>query len=244
MENSAGQVFQSWIDPPRSGAWNMKRDRQLLYGVEATELPVTVLRLYGWDRPTISIGRNQDPVDAVDTQFCQKSRIPVIRRPTGGRAVLHSEEVTYSIVSNDGKLFPKGSLLECYRKIAAVLQDALERLGVQCEVAPASHSRGVSRRKRSPCFAAASRYELLRDGRKIAGNAQHRLRRSFLQHGSIPLNVDYELYGNCLGVPPPTLQQTMISVSEAAGHQVRFQEVAAALKDSLADYLRVQDAGG
>ena len=117
------------IDAAASGAENMYRDRLLLQQAESSADLVTVVRLYGWSRPTVSLGRHQDPAQAIDLPYCKRNEIEWVRRPTGGRAVLHGEELTYAVVSNDPHLFPLGSISATYRLFSGILARGLGALG-------------------------------------------------------------------------------------------------------------------
>ncbi len=218
------------IDPFRTGARNMSIDRELLQQAEESPTPFTQVRLYGWHPPAVSIGRHQDPETAVAAEVCARRGIAVVRRPTGGRAVFHDRELTYAVVSNHPALMD-GGITTAYRWVAAALQAALRAIGVETEIARGEPVTAPgSELRRHPCFASASRHELLVGGRKVAGSAQRRLRRSFLQHGSIPLEIDYPLMAELLGSEEQVLRQRMISVSEAAGRRVAFRELAEVLQ--------------
>ena len=210
------------LDPALDGEANMAVDAELLAALEAAEEPRTVLRFYSWIRPTISLGRNQKPEKAVDLDFCREEGVDVVRRPTGGRAVLHDDELTYAVASNDLSYFADGSIYETYRMISEALSAGYGALGVETLLAPDTRRLGASKNGSDyPCFVSPSRYELMVDGRKIVGSAQRRLRRSFLQHGSMPITcnrpmlarvacledealLDEEMCGieECLGVRP------------------------------------------
>ncbi len=222
------------VDPAQPGSTNMQIDRTLLDEAEQEAEARSFLRFYRWDVPTVSIGHHQQPERAADAAYCAANHIPVVRRPTGGRAVLHDCELTYAVVSNDHRFFPLDSLDQTYLIIARALQGGLARLGV-CSHLAGGREIGSSARidLKNPCFASASRHELLVGGRKIAGSAQRRLKRSFLQHGSIPLELDVSLMAGALGVSEQLIAASTISVSEAAGREVGFEELAAALKEGF-----------
>src|SRR5262245_49815338 len=93
------------IDPAMDGACNMAIDGALLQEVASSEVPRTIVRLYGWSTPTISLGRNQQVDKAVDRVYCRANGIQIVHRPTGGRAVLHDDELTYAVISNDNEQF-------------------------------------------------------------------------------------------------------------------------------------------
>jgi lipoate-protein ligase A len=177
---------------PLSGACNMALDESLLESVAAgRSLPV--LRLYGWAPPTVTLGYFQRAESTVNLEACCRLGIDVVRRITGGRAVLHHREVTYAVISPErSPLFP-GGILENYRVIARMLQQTLDSFGLATTLAP-GRSRGSSGSgaQQSACFTAPATYELLHAGCKVTGSAQKRQGDAFLQHGSIPVELDPE----------------------------------------------------
>jgi lipoate-protein ligase A len=175
----------------------MALDGWLLRRCEAGD-PGSVLRLYRWDRPTISLGRHQDPgTDRIDLDRCRRLGVSVVRRPTGGRAVYHGPGLTYAVIAP----IPRDArtVAETYRWVAAALLDGLRALGL-----PVSE---LGRRKRAAgplqaaCYAAPSMGEVALAGGKWIGSAQRRLHRAFLQHGAIPLCDDSESLAACLDFP-------------------------------------------
>lgn len=183
-------------------ASNMALDEALLLAQEAGAAPPT-LRVYGWNTPTLSLGYAQPTAQAVDLAACAQYGVTVIRRPTGGRAVLHDQEVTYSVVLPTTSPIGPGTLTADYRRLGIALAAALQRLGLPVRLARASlHSHSLRTATSPACFAALSRYELSLAGKKIVGSAQKRLRHALLQHGSIPLWLDRRRLFECLRVPP------------------------------------------
>ncbi len=230
------------VDPPRSGIENMRIDLALLNNLEKCSEKMTSLRFYDWEIPTVSLGKHQKAEGAVDYSYCRQSAIPVVHRPTGGRAVLHDCELTYAVVSNDPNCFPLSSIRETYRLIAMGLQEGMEGLGIVTQLAGTSRkSRRLSRQQREdPCFVSPSCCELLYEGRKIVGSAQRRLRRSFLQHGSIPLQVNHPKMAASLGVSEELLRMSVVSVSEALGRAVARQTLCEALQTGFERVFRVK----
>lgn len=228
------------IEPPRTGQANMAIDSAWLNFAEKTESPFTFVRFYRWNTPTASFGRHQDPSVALAYDYCKENDIPVVRRPTGGRAVLHGNEVTYAVISNDLDLFPVPSILETYCRIAEGLKLGFDRLGIQTTLSPGGRVLPATARidATKPCFSSPSKYELLCGSRKLAGSAQHRLKRSFLQHGSIPIEIDYGLMSRALGFDRQSLQDSMISVSEASGGKASFEQVAECLAEGFQDLFK------
>ena len=182
------------LDGALAGETNMAIDGDLLASVQADPEPRTVLRLYSWAAPTISLGRNQKIDRAVDMEFCRAEGLDVVHRPTGGRAVLHDDEVTYAVVSNDPTDFDGGTVYGTYRRISEALAEGYRRLGADVALAPDTRRLGASGNGADyPCFVSPSRYELMVGGRKVAGSAQRRLGRGFLQHGSLPITCNRAL---------------------------------------------------
>lgn len=171
-----------------SGAMNMAIDDALLQAVACGASP-PVLRIYRWRPATLTLGYAQSPGTAVDLAACAEAGIDVVRRPTGGRAVLHDHEVTYAVIAPCSEPFST-SVAQCYRTIAGVLQSALRSLGLAAELVP-GQQRG--QQGRAVCFTAPAQHELLIEGCKVAGCAQKRRGAAFLQHGSLPLEIDLAL---------------------------------------------------
>lgn len=212
----------------------MDLDWKNLQKVEASNLPITIIRLYQWDQPTVSVGKHQRAEKAVDLAHCGANGVPVVHRPSGGRAVFHDDEVTYAVASNDPALFPIQSISRTYQVVASALTRGLRTLGIEVELAPGTPSSlprdAASSVRDTPCFVTPSRHELLYMNRKLVGSAQRRLRRSFLQHGSIPLTIDYDEMGRILGFSVEILRQNIISITEAAGSPIDFAQAAAAFR--------------
>jgi lipoate-protein ligase A len=143
------------------------------------------LRFYTWSEPTLSLGRFEDR-DVIDVARAREDGVGLVRRPTGGRVVLHCEDLTYAVaVSRSAGRSP----LESYRMISECVASGIARLGIEVRL---ERSTGVkSEVRRKPCFVSTSRYEVLCRGRKIAGSAQKVGKAAVLQHGSIPLGRGY-----------------------------------------------------
>jgi lipoate-protein ligase A len=224
----------------RDAASNMALDEALLVMHEAGTTPPT-LRVYGWCQPTLSLGYAQNAQQEVDLAACHAQGVAVIRRPTGGRAVLHDQEVTYSVVMplalDDGP----HTIMEHYRRIGMALAAALQALGLPVYLARPQVRAASTRAPASPaCFAALSRYELSVVGKKIVGSAQKRAQRALLQHGSIPLWMDRQRLFQCLQVPPEhraalvqTAYTTMGAVNEVAPRPVSLAAVHEALRQGF-----------
>lgn len=218
----------------------MALDEALMFRARSTG--EWVLRVYGWSAPTLSLGRNQSARTAYDAAALANAGIDVVRRPTGGRAVLHDREVTYSVTA---PAVDAGALKESYTRINRLLLDGLRSLGVAAEVANVPRA---PKPDLSPCFERPSPGELMAAGRKLAGSAQWREHDALLQHGSILVDGDQAPVSALLreplasSTPPATLRALL-------GREPTAREVADALfdavrrhEDSLATDLAVDDA--
>jgi lipoate-protein ligase A len=203
----------------RTGADNMARDDALLREAERTGH--AFLRLYRWSPPCLSFGRNEPAATRYDRAAVERLGLDVVRRPTGGRAVWHDDEVTYAVAAPVAAF---GSLAMSYRAIHTRLAAALRTLGVPAELAPAARVRGLGA---GACFSAPVGGEVTVDGRKIIGSAQVRLESAFLQHGSILLGGSQEVI-QAVSCRPSAVSATT-SLSAVLGRTVTFTEVADAI---------------
>jgi lipoate-protein ligase A len=159
--------------------------RDIAMQARARHTSETVLSIYSWSRPTLSFGRNQTATGLFDVERIRRAEVDVVRRPTGGRAILHDREVTYSVTA---PLESSPSLRDTYDRINQILLLGLAKLGVGAEVAtPAERASAPGIR---PCFATPSEGELAAAGRKLVGSAQWRDEGALLQHGSILVDDD------------------------------------------------------
>lgn len=176
-----------------SGYRNMAVDEAIMLEHARGNVPPT-LRLYRWDPPTLTIGYFQDLAEEIDVEACRKEGFNCVRRLTGGRAILHDDELTYSIVAREDNATVSGTILESYLKISQGIVQSLANLGIAVEVAS-----GAKKEKGSAaCFDSPSWYEITCQGRKLAGSAQTRKQGVILQHGSVPLSLDAEKLFNVL----------------------------------------------
>src|SRR2546422_10508599 len=193
-------MWELIIDGPIDGIRNMAIDAALLDEVDSSSDLRTIVRFYGWVRPTVSLGRNQTIDKAVDTEYCIANGIDVVHRPTGGRAVLHDDELTYAVISNDSSFFGD-TIYGNYKRVSEALCLGYTRLGVPAVLAPDTRKTNpASNGGDPPCFLSPARYELMVGGRKIVGSAQRRVRRSFLQHGSMPVTCNRDNLARATGV--------------------------------------------
>jgi lipoyl(octanoyl) transferase len=201
------------------------------------------LRFYTWDPPALSLGYFQRLEDVADVAACHRLGVDIVSRPTGGRALLHHRELTYSVTAPEGCLKIPASVLEAYRLFSRALVRGLTRLGVPAELAPGSgRGRGLAP---GACFDAPAAYELQVAGKKVAGSAQMRRDGALLQHGSILFSLPLELYRQVLLPPPGSGPDFLRSLEEGAagledlGYRVDLEDLKAALRDGFAEVLDI-----
>lgn len=212
------------LTDPMSGVRNMAFDEALMERARRTGQ--WVFRVYGWSAPTLSFGRNQTARGAYDAAALEARGIDVVRRPTGGRAILHWREATYSVTGPDSGA---GSLRESYERINRLLVAGLRELGVA--VAPADERRAVAPGL-APCFDHPSTGELVHDGRKLVGSAQWRHDGALLQHGSILVEDDQSVVPTLLAssaAPSVAPVARPATLADALGRSPSLAEVAEAL---------------
>jgi lipoate-protein ligase A len=190
--------WRTLLSPPLSGAENMACDLALMDRARRTD--EAVLRIYSWKEPTLSFGRNQK-ASGYDRDALARAGLAVVRRPTGGRAILHHREITYSVTAPAAT---GESIAAAYDWINGLLLRALRSLGVQAMIAtPSSRAPAPDA---NPCFAEPSAGEITHGGRKLVGSAQYREAGAMLQHGSILISDDQSSLAALAGggaVPAP-----------------------------------------
>ena len=201
-------------DAPGSGARNMAVDEFLLERAES-EGGAPVLRLYSFDPPAVTLGFHQDAARAVDAGAASADGVDVVRRITGGRALLHDGELTYSVTALTGPPFGE-ALSDTFTAIAGVIVAALRRIGIEAQLGSARHV-SVEKSMTSPCLVSTSRHEITAGGRKISGSAQRRAGGAFIQHGSILLRRGSERIGRYLPGDWKDLAATITTVEDETG---------------------------
>jgi lipoate-protein ligase A len=227
------------LDGLLDGVSNMAIDAALLEEVEACSEATTVVRFYQWRRPTVSLGKHQKVENAVDRDYCRARGFDIVHRPTGGRAVLHDDELTYAVISNDTTHFGD-TIYANYRSVSEALCDAFHRVGVPAVLAPETRKGPVQPVQNGgsdpPCFLSTSRYELTVRGRKIVGSAQRRLKRSFLQHGSMPISCDRQALALATRMPDAgALFEEMAGLAEFLPQRPAINELTNALVGAFQD---------
>jgi lipoate-protein ligase A len=222
---------------PADGATNMAVDEAILRAVAAGLVPPT-LRFYSWEPACLSLGRAQ-PVADVDLDPLRAAGFGLVRRPTGGRAILHVDELTYSVVAPQDDPRVTGGIVESYRRLSAGLMRGLERLGM---VNLAADQRIANHRPEGPvCFEVPSDYEITVGGRKLVGSAQMRAQRAVLQHGALPLYGDITRICPLLAAhpDPERVRARATTVEQALGRTVTWERMADVLAAGFAEALNL-----
>ena len=183
---------------------NMALDESLLNWLRQGIIPPT-LRFYGWSAPSLSVGHFQDVDQTIDFDALQKYNGQFVRRLTGGSAVLHDDELTYSLViSEQHPSIPK-TVGEAYYVLSKGVVEGYKNLGISVDYAIPKES---ARKDRTPvCFEKPAYYEMVIDGKKISGNAQTRKTGVLLQHGSIPMSIDTQMLFDLFHYPSEDVRQ-------------------------------------
>jgi lipoate-protein ligase A len=216
--------------PAAHGAWNMAVDEALLEAVGRGESPAT-LRLYDWEPPCLSLGYAQ-PLADVDLLRLQEHGWELVRRPTGGRAILHTDELTYSVIAPLHEPRVEGGVLKSYSRLASALMEAFRLLDLPVEINDQEVTK--TRIPNPVCFEVPSTSEITVNGKKLVGSAQARRKESILQHGSVPLTGDLSRIVQVLVFPSDKarmlaaerLLQRATTVETALGKVVSWSEAA------------------
>ncbi len=229
--------FRLIYDGYHNGASNMARDEAISRMVSSgRQLPT--LRFYGWMPASISLGQSQR-IRTVDEAACSADGVDVVRRATGGLAILHTDEFTYSISLPIHHPLAEGDVMTSYRRIANAIIETLKRLGVHD--AGADTVAKEDKAKGPVCFEAPSDYEVVGGGKKLVGSAQWRRVDAVLQHGSLPLYGDIgRVCRYLVGAPEPErVRLHATTLSDILGRPITYEEVATAWRAAFADVLDI-----
>jgi lipoate-protein ligase A len=254
MNHFSHRTWRLILHPPGRGAWNMAVDEAILEAAGCGDAPPT-LRLYAWEPPCLSLGHAQ-PFSDVDWLALQSKGWDVVRRPTGGRAILHADELTYSVCGPLDEPRLSGGVLESYRALSEALLSALHTLNIPAEahekpsaappthavhhptaqIAPENALLADNGRNNPVCFEVPSSYEITVGGKKLIGSAQARRKEGVLQHGSLPLHGDLTRVVQVLAFPDEVARQAAVqrlvqraTTAEAVlGRALAWQEAAEA----------------
>ena len=229
-------MTEAWLrridHEPAPGAWNMAVDEALLEACMAGAPGFPCVRFYTWNPPALSLGFHQEARGAADLRALQDLGVDLVRRPTGGRAVLHERELTYAVIASSRRGPLAGPVMTTYRRISEALVQGLRRLQVPAELAAGDPRAG--KRATEPCFSLLSASEISAAGAKLAGSVQLQRGGCLLQHGSIPLSLDRQRVEHATG---GRLAGPARGVEQILGRAVEFRELADALAAGFAGQL-------
>lgn len=230
-------------DHPAPGAWNMAVDTAILEAVAAGE-SLPTLRLYAWNPVCLSLGYGQR-IAEIDHERRLERGWDIVRRPTGGRAILHTDELTYSVALPSDDDLAAGTVVDSYRGLSRALMAGLGHLGARLESRPSERASG--NHLGPVCFETPSHYEITWAGRKLLGSAQVRRARGVLQHGSLPLVGDIGRIVDALAYPDEHAREAAralvraraTTLTEVLGQDKGFDQVSAALVIGFQSTLQV-----
>jgi lipoate-protein ligase A len=240
------------ISPPANGSWNMAVDEAIMHSV-ARKATLPTLRLYAWEPPCCSLGYAQS-INEIDLERLQNLDWQIVRRPTGGRAILHTDELTYAVIAPDSEPRMAGGVLESYQVLSQALLIALINLGVQASVQESSNAQAEpnssahSVKQQNPvCFEIPSSYEITIAGKKILGSAQARKQGVVLQHGTLPLGGNITRLVQILRFDSETdrqiaskrLLEKATTVNGCVTHPIDWQQAAQTITSAFAQTLNL-----
>jgi len=200
----------------------------------------SIFRVYRWQPYAISLGYNQDPGD-LNLEKCKQDKIDVVRRPTGGRAILHAEEITYSIIIPKESDFYSPDVLTTYNLINRGILKGLHLIGVKAELVERSteeNEKSSAHKDKIPCFSKSAKYEIAFQSKKLVGSAQRRYEHSILQHGSILVGTSHLRLADYIAILKGTriekfrqaLAEKTISISQILPKKINYDKIIWAIK--------------
>lgn len=245
-ERSTWRVLRT---PPADGAWNMAMDEAVMEAAGRGEVLPT-LRLFAWEPPCLSIGYAQ-PFSDIDEACLRAKGWGIVRRPTGGRAILHADELTYSVAGPLDEWRLKGDIPTSYRRISEAILKALEQLKLRVEAQPKEEPPKGSQSD-PVCFEMPSTYEITVGGKKLVGSAQARRKGALLQHGTVPLYGDLTRITQVLVFPDEEgralaadkLLARAATVESALGRKVEWNEATGHFEIAFSEVLNLELENG
>jgi len=242
--NYERQTWRVLEHPPAKGAWNMAVDEAILESIYSGDSPPT-LRLYAWQPTCLSLGHAQ-PYSEVNIEALAAKGWELVRRPTGGRAILHVDELTYAVIASEREPRVKGGVLESYLRLSQALIESLRLLGLSPQ---AEKKESVSKKgKPNPvCFEVPSNYEITVNGKKLIGSAQARRKEGILQHGALPLYGDLARIITALQFPNETAKTSAkdrllahaTTVENELGQVITWQQASHAVQQAFSKVLNL-----
>ena len=230
------------ITDPANAFYNMALDEALLKAYPKQKIPT--LRIYSWSPDSISIGANQKPENSVNIENCLADRIDVVRRITGGQAIYHSNELTYSVVAAIEDLGASISVKDSYKKICNCIINAYQYLGLEASFAYQQKGANFYKIKTELCFASREDCDIVINNRKIGGNAQKRQRHALLQHGSIPFSYSEKKLHNYIKNINNNINSCSASLNDLSEKKYTFKDVQTAVTQGFKKSYKFSNAKG
>lgn len=238
----------SWrlvITPQSNGAWNMAVDEAILKSFSLSN-PLPVLRLYAWEPACLSLGYAQPSAD-VDFDRLNSRGWQVVRRPTGGRAILHTDEITYAVIAPHNEPRMAGGVLESYQVLSKALLRALDLINTPAEAISNPEAQSATDTTDPICFEVPSNFEITVKGKKLIGSAQARKKEGVLQHGTLPLFGDLARITQVLNFQDEEKRQQAaerllshaITVEGALGKRISWDDAAQAFIEGFKESLNI-----
>ncbi|GAA0345936.1 octanoyltransferase LipM [Bacillus carboniphilus] len=233
----------------QSPSYNMALDEALLDWNSEEKIPPTI-RFYGWNPPTLSVGYFQKVEKEINMAAVKEFGLGFVRRPTGGRGVLHEHELTYSVIVSEDHPEMPASVTEAYRVISEGILQGFRNLGLDAYFAVPrtdEEKAALKNPRSSVCFDAPSWYELVVEGRKVAGSAQTRQKGVILQHGSILLDLDEDKLFSLFNYPSDRVKERMqkafknkaVAINEISSRRIELEEAKEAFKKGFEEGLNI-----
>jgi len=244
-------------DSYHTGFMNMAIDEAIMIAHREGLVPPTI-RFYQWSPPAVSLGYFQDLEKEIDVDVCKNLGIDIVRRPTGGKAVLHDKELTYSFIIRESHPLVNDSILETYKKISGGMIRGLFYLGIKAELVPLreklkSAPSGNEAKSEIPhsdiksiCFSIPSQYEVQVEGKKIVGSAQVRKKEIVLQHGSLLIELEKDKLFSVFNFPSAQIRERLktkfkaTSLKEILKRKINFSELSEIIPRGFEEEFRVK----
>jgi lipoate-protein ligase A len=244
-------------DSYHTGFMNMAIDEAIMIAHREGLVPPTI-RFYQWSPPAVSLGYFQDLKKEIDVNVCKNMGIDIVRRATGGKAVLHDKELTYSFIIRENHPLVNDSILETYKKISGGMIRGLSYLGINAELVPLKEkikSDSLDKEKNSEiphpdiksiCFSVPSQYEVQVEGKKIVGSAQVRKKEIVLQHGSLLIELEKDKLFSVFNFPSIQIREELktrfnaTSLEEILKRKISFSELSEILPRGFEEEFEVK----
>ena len=226
-----GKDWRLILDPKRNGYYNMAVDEAILLHYSCHGSPT--IRIYGWDEPFISLGYHQ----LTSQVLVSLPSIPFVRRITGGSAILHDEEITYSLVCSLSDLKLNSNVKESYKELTSFLKRFYSHLGFEVNYAIDTGFSDLGHYGNF-CYSRWQHYDFVLNGKKIGGNAQRRKKEIIFQHGSIPQDINFHLIKNTIKETEPIKERTT-SLNKVLERKTDFLELQSLLALSFKEHFNL-----